>query len=228
MSIPRERIGVFHQLYGKGDSMLRDIFSSKAVLAGFTFFVVMVGSSLLYMQHVKRQVARELPILEGAEKLQTQTPNTEAIEVESVDKDTDEYDWQTDIDLEMPAEEVWARQDTDQNTDQQPEPTKNIKGNSEQYPPKDWYKTEDTELYYVYYQAQLIKQFGDIKQVKTVVDTEYKIAKDIELGLDEQIEYLEAQNYLWPDQRTQASLNYLIKIKYRQSDDHSHDHPHPH
>lgn len=105
---------------------------------------------------------------------------------------------------------------------------KNIKENSEQYPPKDWYKTEDTELYYVYYQAQLIKQFGDIEQVKTIVDTEYKIAKDIELGLDEQIEYLEAQNYLWPDQRTQASLNHLIKIKYRQSDDHSHDHPHPH
>ena len=69
-------------------------------------------------------------------------------------------------------------------------------------------------LYYVYYQAQLIKQFGDIEQVKTIVDTEYKIAKDIELGLDEQIEYLEAQNYLWPDQRTQASLNHLIKIKY--------------
>ncbi|MCG9133826.1 hypothetical protein J5I95_19325, partial [Candidatus Poribacteria bacterium] len=112
------------------------------------------------------------------------------------------------IDLEMPAEEVWAHQDTDQNTDAQPEATKNIKENSEQYPLKDWYKTEDTELYYVYYQAQLINQFGDI-----------------ELGLDEQIEYLEAQNYLWPDQRTQASLNHLIKIKYRQ-EDHSHDHPH--
>lgn len=106
MSIPRELIGVFHQLYGKGDSMLRDIFSSKAILAGLTFFVIMVGSSLLYMQHVERQVARELPILEEAGKLQTQTPNTEAIEVESVDKGTDEYDWQTDIDLEMPAEEV--------------------------------------------------------------------------------------------------------------------------
>lgn len=72
----------------------------------------------------------------------------------------------------------------------------------------------------------MIKQFGDVEQVKTVVDTEYKIAKDIELGLDEQIEYLEAQNYLWPDQRTQNALNHLIKIKYRQSADHSHDHPH--
>ena len=102
----------------------------------------------------------------------------------------------------------------------------NSEENSEQYPPKDWYKTKDTELYYVYYQAQLIKQFGDVEQVKTVVDTEYKIAKDIELGLDDQTKYPEAQNYLWPDQRTQNALNHLIKIKYRQSDDHSHDQPH--
>ena len=104
--------------------------------------------------------------------------DTEIVEAESVSKDADKYDWRTNIDLGMPAEEVWRHQDSDQNTNEQSKLTENSEENSEQYPPR------------------------------------------------EQIEYLEAQNYLWPDQRTQESLNHLIKIKYQQSDDRSHSHPH--
>ena len=51
VSIPREPIGVFHQLYGKGDNMLRDIFSSKAILAGFTglqTFIELLRTDAIY------------------------------------------------------------------------------------------------------------------------------------------------------------------------------------
>ena len=31
------------------------------------------------------------------------------------------YDWRTDIDLETAVEEIWIHQDSDQNTNEQPE-----------------------------------------------------------------------------------------------------------
>jgi len=40
--------------------MLRDLLSSKAVLAGLVFFVIVVGGSLLYNWHVQRTIKPEL------------------------------------------------------------------------------------------------------------------------------------------------------------------------
>ena len=36
-------------------------------------------------------------------------------------------------------------------------------------PPPDWYKTEDPELYNKYYFAQLLKQFGDIPELRYII-----------------------------------------------------------
>ena len=63
-----------------------------------------------------------------------------------------------------------------------------------------------------------------------IVDTEYKIEKGIEVKLDEHIQYLESQNYLWPDKRTQEALEKLIMIqnehKRNAANDHLDDHTH--
>ena len=75
---------------------------------------------------------------------------------------------------------------------------------------------------------ELIKQFGDIEQVKIVVDTEYKIEKGLELKLDEQIQFLESQNHLWPDKRTQETLDKLIKVQQEQIKNNGSPHNHTH
>ena len=80
----------------------------------------------------------------------------------------------------------------------------------------------------IFQTLELIKQFGDIEQVKIVVDTEYKIEKGLELKLDEQIQFLESQNHLWPDKRTQETLDKLIRIQeeHSKTNGNSHDHTH--
>ena len=85
--------------------------------------------------------------------------------------------------------------------------------NDETYPPRDWYKTEDPELFIEYFRAQLIKQFGDIEEVHIVVDREEKRKLGIPVTLDEQISFLEAQYYLWPDDNTLEALKSLRTIK---------------
>ena len=134
-----------------------------------------------------------------------------------------QYDWREDTSFKQPKEDVWKtlnskkKSNTYQNTEKE----------SKTYPPEDWYETEDTELFYTYYQAQLIKQFGDIKEVKIVVDREYKRAKGVPVKLDEQIEYLEAQNHLWPDKNTLKALETLRKLKSEEYQDAT-MRPHPH
>ncbi len=56
------------------------------------------------------------------------------------------------------------------------------------------------------------------------------MVKGIEIKLDEHIQYLESQNYLWPDKRTQEALDQLIMIQNEHernaANDHLHDHTH--
>ncbi len=40
--------------------MLKELFSNRLFLGALAFFVLCVGESLLYMQHVKQQSAHEL------------------------------------------------------------------------------------------------------------------------------------------------------------------------
>jgi len=66
--------------------MLRDLLSSRAILAGIVFFVLMVGGTQLYRWHVLRTPAAALPqtrntepALETTDKTRT-TPETQPSE----------------------------------------------------------------------------------------------------------------------------------------------------
>ena len=79
--------------------------------------------------------------------------------------------------------------------------------------PHQWIHTEDRVLFAEYYRAQLIKQFGDIPQVHTVANFEFKnaIASTMEihrfrLKHGEHIAYLEALYHLWPTETNRQTL----------------------
>lgn len=137
---------------------------------------------------------------------------------DTASKENNKFDWRTDTVID--DSELKVLETTDDTQEPQTD--------DETYPPKNWYQTKDREKFYVYYQAQLIKQFGDIEQVRIVVDTEYKIEKGLELKLDEQIQFLESQNYLWPDKRTQESLDRLIKVHEENIKNNGSPHNHTH
>lgn len=81
--------------------MFRDILTSRAILAGFLFFVLIVGGSLLYNWHIRREIASELARTEQAvndlknnietrhaEDLGVQTLKQTEIPLEADDTDT--------------------------------------------------------------------------------------------------------------------------------------------
>ena len=117
-----------------------------------------------------------------------------------------EYDWQDDsaFDITLPKSDPWKQT--------YPESESTAAAN-DTYPPRDWYKTEDSELFIKYFRAQLIKQFGDIEEVHIIADREEKRKKGISVSLDEQIRFLEAQYLLWPDKNTLQTLENLQKVK---------------
>ncbi len=119
-------------------------------------------------------------------------------------------DWRDDGVLDAPRAEAdpWKQTYTQETDVESSEET-----NDETYPPRDWYKTEDPELFIEYFRAQLIQQFGDIEEVHIVVDREEKRKLGIPVSLDEQISFLEAQYYLWPDDNTLKALKSLRTIK---------------
>ena len=82
-----------------------------------------------------------------------------------------EYDWQDDgvFDVTLPKSDPWKQ------THPESEPTDTA---DDIHPPRDWYKTEDPELFIKYFRAQLIKQFGDIEEVHTIADREEKERKE--------------------------------------------------
>ena len=117
-----------------------------------------------------------------------------------------EYNWRDDSvsDVTLPKSDPWKQTHPESETTDTADDT---------YPPKDWYKTEVPELFIKYFRAQLIKQFGDVEEVHIVVDREEKRKLGIPVTLDEQINFLAAQYYLWPDDNTLKTLKSLRMIK---------------
>ena len=73
--------------------------------------------------------------------------------------------------------------------------------------PIDWYKTTDLVLYAEYRRAQLIKQFGDIPQVRIVSDFNLLNPLGIKTVTRETfIAYFEAQYFLFPNEANQRAL----------------------
>ena len=59
----------------------------------------------------------------------------------------------------------------------------------------------------------LLEQFGDIPDVHTFVELTRKIKKQETLSLDERIDFTRAQYALWPDVRTQETLEIFLEEK---------------
>lgn len=74
-------------------------------------------------------------------------------------------------------------------------------------PPPDWYKTEDPELYNKYYFAQLLKQFGDMPELRYIIAFLRKPGKNI--TREQAIAYSEAQYRLFPNEK---NLDALLEI----------------
>ena len=112
----------------------------------------------------------------------------------------EKYDWRDNSNLEKPPTN---------------DPWKNIHPKEEltdaaddTYPPRNWYKTEDPVLRAEYYGAQMLKQFGDTPEVRTVSDWELKKAMGITPIHEELITYLEALYHLFPRERTLNTLKH--------------------
>ena len=60
--------------------MLRDLFSNRLFIGGLAFFIFCVGGSLLYMQHVERETAREMAAHEERIKQLTEKPKPTTVE----------------------------------------------------------------------------------------------------------------------------------------------------
>lgn len=81
------------------------------------------------------------------------------------------------------------------------------------YPPRDWYKTEDTELRAEYFHAQLLKQFGDISEVHIIGEHTLRMAKKQPIHVDKYIGYLHALQVLLPDDKTSKLIDDIQKDK---------------
>ena len=77
-------------------------------------------------------------------------------------------------------------------------------------PPPDWGKTKDPELYNKYYFAQLLKQFGDIPEVRYVIAFLRKPGKNI--TREQAIAYSEANYRLFPNQKNFDALLEISSI----------------
>lgn len=118
---------------------------------------------------------------------------------------TDEYDWRNDNlpNPTPPKKDPWK----------QIEPTNQTPVDDETYPPRDWHKTEDPELYATYYYAQLLKQFGDIPEVHIIGEHRLNKAKGDPTTLDKFEAYLEAMYSLFPRKENKEALDRLQKLK---------------
>ena len=65
--------------------MFRDLFSNRLFIGGFAFFIFCVGGSLLYMQHVERETAREMAAHEEHIKQLTEKPKPTTVEAPVVE-----------------------------------------------------------------------------------------------------------------------------------------------
>ena len=115
------------------------------------------------------------------------------------------YDWQEDSVFEAPL----STTDPWKQTYPEQKPTEA----DDTYPPRDWHKTEDPELYTEYLRAQLLKQFGDIPEVHIIAEDARKRRLEITPTQDEFIAYLEALYHLWPSEQTLRTLERHRRLK---------------
>ena len=83
--------------------------------------------------------------------------------------------------------------------------------------PHDWYKTEDPELHALYFYAQLLKQFGDIPEVRVLTAYNLNVAKGVPQTLEELETYLQANYNLFPNEKNRRALNDFQQIHASQT-----------
>ena len=118
----------------------------------------------------------------------------------------EKYDWRDDSTFEAlpPTKDPW------ENIHPKAELTDAA---ADTYPPRNWFKTEDPVLRAEYYGAQMLKQFGDTPEVRTVSDWELKKAMGVTPTHDELITYLEALYHVFPREKTLNTLNYHRELR---------------
>ena len=117
-----------------------------------------------------------------------------------------EYDWRDDT----------AAKDETANADpwkQSYPETKLTDAVDDTYPPRNWFETKDPVLFTKYFRAQLIKQFGERKEVHILADIELKKRQRLPLTRDEYISSLKARYALFPDERTLKTLEHHLQQK---------------
>jgi len=117
-----------------------------------------------------------------------------------------EYDWRDASTFEppLPKSDPWKQTYSERQVTDETDET---------YPPRDWYKTEEPELRAKYFYAQLLKQFGDIPEVHVIGEHKLNIAKKAPIAIDQYIEYLEASQVLWPNEKNAELLEVLRRDK---------------
>ena len=100
------------------------------------------------------------------------------------------------------GEDTEESQSTSSLIAERPEPEKT----DDIYIPDKWYKTRDPLERNDYFRAVLIKQFGDIPEVHTIVDYQQKRIQGLFVTADEYNAYLDARKYLWPNRKTPRKL----------------------
>lgn len=71
-------------------------------------------------------------------------------------------------------------------------------------PPPNWYETEDPELHNKYYFAQLLKQFGDIPELRYIIVFDLKPKDNI--TLEQAVAWSEAMYRLFPNEKNLKAL----------------------
>lgn len=117
-----------------------------------------------------------------------------------------EYDWRDDstFDVTPPKSDPWKQTQPESETTDTANDT---------YPPRDWYKTEDPELRAEYFYAQLLKQFGDIPEVHIVGEYALNAAKGVPQTLDDIEAHLEANYYLFPNEKNKKAIKDFQEMK---------------
>ena len=97
--------------------------------------------------------------------------------------------------------------------------------------PPNFFEEKDLDLREKYHHALILKEFGDIPQVRTVIEHEINrpntghtvtltpLDKESIAYLEREIIYLEAMLFLWPSEDTQKTLAYTKRTKRRFSVD---------
>ena len=117
-----------------------------------------------------------------------------------------EYNWRDDdaFDVTPPKSDPWKQTHPESETTDLADDT---------YPPQGWYKTEDPELRAEYFYAQLLKQFGDIPEVHIVGEYGLNVAKGVPQTLGEIENHLEANYYLFPNEKNKKAIEDFQEMK---------------